>query len=321
MTNTATPTMTSTATPTATPTEAVTALIISAPASVSAGATFGVTVTALNQWGSTATTYRGTVHFTCTDGSASLPVNYTFTSGDAGVHFFPSVVLQTAGTQRLTATDTVQSLITGYADINVGGGAATSFTIAAPAQVWAGQSFSVSVTARDQWNNIATNYLGTIFFTSTDPAATLPADYTYVGGDQGVHLFIVTLRNAGIRTITATDTVTPSITGTSNNILVRASLIDHFEVTAPANANAGAPFTIQVTAKDLYNNTVTNYYGTVTFTSSDAAAALPANYTYQVSDNGARLFTLTLNTGSRPEPTSGSGRETRLPTPLPVRRR
>ena len=53
-----------------------------------------------------ATGYTGTVHFTSSDAQAGLPANYTFTGGDAGTHVF-SVTLKTAGTQSITATDTV----------------------------------------------------------------------------------------------------------------------------------------------------------------------------------------------------------------------
>ena len=47
----------------------------------------------------------------------------------------------------------------------------------------------------------------------------------------------------------------------------------------PASATAGSAFTFTVTAEDPYNNTATGYAGTVHFTSSDAAAVLPANAT------------------------------------------
>jgi len=55
---------------------------------------------------------------------------------------------------------------------------------------------------------------------STDPAAVLPAAYTFTGADGGTHTFSVTLRTAGTRSVTATDTVTPSITGSQNAIVV-----------------------------------------------------------------------------------------------------
>ena len=73
-----------------------------APGSATAGSATNVTVTAKDTYGNTATGYLGTVHFTSTDGSASLPGNYAFVSGDTGVNTFP-VTLKTAGSQTVTA--------------------------------------------------------------------------------------------------------------------------------------------------------------------------------------------------------------------------
>ena len=60
--------------------------------------------------------------------------------------------------------------------------------------------------------------LGTIHFSSTDPQATLPADYTFTAGDAGVHVFSSTLKTAGSQTITAAETVAGSVKGTSASI-------------------------------------------------------------------------------------------------------
>jgi hypothetical protein len=62
--------------------------------------------------------YTGTVHFTSTDGSATLPADYTFVASDNGSHLF-SVTFAAAGQQTLTATDTSNSSITGSADARV----------------------------------------------------------------------------------------------------------------------------------------------------------------------------------------------------------
>jgi hypothetical protein len=70
------------------------------------------TVTAKDALSNVATGYRGTVHFTSSDGSATLPANYTFTAADSGTHMF-SATLKTVGTQSLTATDTATTSITG----------------------------------------------------------------------------------------------------------------------------------------------------------------------------------------------------------------
>src|SRR3974377_510202 len=49
----------------------------------------------------------------------------------------------------------------------------------------------------------------------------------------------------------------------------------HFSVSAPANASNAISFNFTVSALDASNHTVTNYSGTVHFTSTDRHAQLP----------------------------------------------
>ena len=51
-----------------------------------------------------------------------------------------------------------------------------------------------------------------------------------------------------------------------------------------------------MTAKDAYGNVATGYTGTVHFTSSDAAAALPADYAFTAADKGVHTFSVTFQT-------------------------
>jgi hypothetical protein len=119
---------------------------------------------------------------------------------------------------RFTATDTVTSSITGTSGtIAVSAAAATHFTLSAPASATAGTAFNFTVTAQDQFNNTATGYAGTVHFTSSDGAATLPANSTLT---NGVGTFSATLRTFGSQTLTATDTLASSITGTSSAVAV-----------------------------------------------------------------------------------------------------
>jgi hypothetical protein len=79
---------------------------ISAPGTATVGVSFTVTVTAKDGGGNTAASYRGTVHFTRTDGAAVVPGDYTFVAGDNGVHTFTNAfTLNTVGSQTVTATD------------------------------------------------------------------------------------------------------------------------------------------------------------------------------------------------------------------------
>jgi hypothetical protein len=185
-----------------------------------AGTVFDVTVTATDPYGNTDTNYRGTVTFSSADPQAYLPADYTFKPGDAGsVTFFGQTALYTAGTQDVTATDTLNSAITGSAFVNVQAAPAVSFQVVVPDTATSGTPFDVTVIATDPYGNTDTNYLGTIHFTSTDPdpGVILPDDYTFTGDDQGMHTFTaeVTLITSGDQTLTVTDDVDSSITGSA----------------------------------------------------------------------------------------------------------
>ena len=210
--------------------------------STTAGAAFDVTVTAYDAYGNIATGYTGTVHFTSSDTGATLPADYTFTTGDNGVHTFTSgITLITSGSQTITVTDTVNAALTNTETWSVTTGAAASIDLTPNGgSTTAGSAFTVTVTARDAYSNIATGYTGTIHFSSSDTGATLPADYTFTTGDNGTHAFTlaVTLRSSGSQTITVTDTVNAALTNTET-WSVSAGALDHYMVTSDSYAQEG----------------------------------------------------------------------------------
>jgi len=167
---------------------------------------------------------------------------------------------------------------------------ATHFSVTTPQDATVGMSFNFTVTALDASNNVVATHSGTVHFTSTDGQAMLPPNSTLT---NGMGNFSATLKTLGSQSIKATDTVTASITGTSNSISVGTNAPTHFSVTAPAGANPGTAFNFQVTARDAANNVATGYSGITHFTSSDAQAVLPANSTLT---NGTGTFSATLKT-------------------------
>ncbi len=194
------------------------AVAVTSSTTITAGGTVNFSVTALDAYGNTATGYAGTVKFTSTDTQAALPANSTLTSGTGSF----GATLKTAGSQTITATDTNTLTITGTSgSITVNPGSATKFLVSAPSAATTSVAFSFTVTAQDSYNNTATGYAGTIHFTSSDGAATLPANS---GLTSGTGSFQATLNTNGTQTITATDTVS-GITGTSGNITVSTALI------------------------------------------------------------------------------------------------
>jgi Galactose oxidase, central domain len=99
-----------------------------------------------------------------------------------------------------------------------GGPGPIHFSVTTPANANAGTSFNnLTVTALDAANNPFTTYSGTVHFTSTDGHAALPANSVLANGTR---TFTATFNTSGMQTITATDTVRPSITGVSNETQV-----------------------------------------------------------------------------------------------------
>jgi hypothetical protein len=156
--------------------------------------------------------------------------------------------------------------------------AASSFVVSGfPSPITAGVAGSVLVTAKNAAGQTVIGYRGRIHFTSSDPKAVLPADYTFTAADKGAHAFVITLKKAGTQSLTARDTLLPNATGTQTGIVVKAAAARKFVVAGyPSPTVAGAAHTFTVTAKDAFGNTATGYRGTVHFTSSDAKAAWPA---------------------------------------------
>lgn len=166
-----------------------------------------------------------------------------------------------------------------------------------------------------------TGYRGTVHFTSSDPQAILPPDYTYLVGDAGTHTFSFTLQTLGDQTITVTDTRSSGFTGSGTvNVNLTPDLViakghsGNFTVGqtgavyAITAANAGhGPTTAAVTVTDNLPAGLTATaisgtgwsctLGTLTCTRSDALAAgsgYPAiKLTVNVAANAPSLVTNT----------------------------
>jgi hypothetical protein len=109
------------------------------------------------------------------------------------------------------------------------------FEVSAPVIATQGVPFNITVTAK-LFNNVLTGYTGTVHFTSTaSSGAHLPPDSTLT---NGVGTFSVTFDIPGNYTITARDTVNPSMIGTSGTIFV--AVVDPPTPTIGPTATPGA---------------------------------------------------------------------------------
>ena len=195
------------------------------PAEVTAGQSHSFVVTLTDAFGNKALDYTGTIRFSSDDVQAALPDDYTFLETDRGDRTF-SATFKTAGAQRLTATDVGTPTITGtQSGILVAPAQVKKLSVGGfPSPTVAGDEHAFTVTAVDAYENRATNYTGTIAFTSSDIFALLPADYTFTSADAGSKAFAATLRNTGSnRSITATDVADAALMGRQSGIVVGPS--------------------------------------------------------------------------------------------------
>jgi hypothetical protein len=257
-----------------------------------AGTTANYSVVAQDSSGNTVINYQGTIAFTSSDQQAGLPASYSFTPADGGTHTF-AVILKTAGTQSITVTDTMNNSLSGALGVQVSAAAAARIVLSGYPATTAGAAQPFTVTAQDNFGNVATSYTGTVGFHSSDPQAVLPASYTFQKADRGIHTFSAILETAGTQSLTVTD---PSKrwNSTETGIVVSPAAAVVYNLSFPSLSPAGTPQTLTLTVRDSYGNVATGYTGTVSFSSSDPAASLPTNYTFSGSDAGVHLFSATL---------------------------
>jgi hypothetical protein len=213
------------------------------------------------------------------------------------VHTFSNAVtLVSAGpATTLTATDTSNGAIMGSVTVTVIPAATTHLLVnGIPDPSQAGVAHSVTVAAEDQFGNVTSGYRGTVTFSSSDTGAgvILPASYTFVAGDAGVHVFTlgVTLVTAGSQRVTAIDLFTPTINGSEILTVNPGSTTSLVVSGLPDPTPAGTPEPLTVTAEDQFGNVTPAYTGTVHFSSTDFAAILPADFAFVDADAGVVQF-------------------------------
>ena len=289
--------------------------VVSVAATRTAGTAFNVTVTAVDLFSNTATSYTGgfgNVTLTSTDPLAVMPLPLTLTNGTGT---FP-VTLQTAGSQTITATDTPNGLsgntgpftVTaaptptlaaafGTSPISIGSSTSLTFTLTNP------DSFGVqNVTFSDTLpaglvvatpNGVTSACAGTITATAGGSSISI-SQFTLTANASCTFSVNVTGTTLGGKTNT-TGAITSAQGGTGSTAtatLVVSPATTHLSVVATSPQTAGVPFSVTVTALNSGNTTSTGYTGTVNFTTSDngVAGVVPGNYTFTGGDNGVHTF-------------------------------
>jgi hypothetical protein len=159
-----------------------------------------------------------------TGGTTANPVSVGLLPGTVGIYYVQFLLNSGLASNQTTQTTIAQqAFVSNVVTFPVAvPGTATTLVVQAvpPTTIAPGGAVTFNVTAVDYTGAPATSYTGTVAVTSSDPAATLPANLTFSAGTAS---FSVTFATLGEQTVTATDTSTSSLTGTSQGIFVTAS--------------------------------------------------------------------------------------------------
>ena len=304
-----------------------------------AGVSQNITVTAYDAFNNVATRFTGSKSLTFSGANVAAaysptpatspvvsstafgtPTSLTFASGVVTA----AMNLYKVETALVTATNT-DNLITITADshklsVVVGQSAPAYLAVTGSGTQGAGSSQTITITAYDAYNNVATAYTGSknLVFTGANasaaasagnnmPTPTTPATNPTVGGTAFGTGKAMTFANGvttGSMTLYKTETAPVSVsdgTISSNastlldhrlSVLVNPALLYGFlvyNVPDPNDLGTWQPVTVQ--AIDTYNNTKTDYVGKITFSNTDIAATNPVDYRFLVGDAGIHTFT------------------------------
>lgn len=251
------------------------AFALSTP-SPTAGKTFEETITAVDSWGNTTTSYTGSktsMSFTGPSSSPggkapAYPSSVTFNAGVGSA----SITLYDAQTTTLTAKQSFSTSGTS-ASFTVAPAAAAALSVANPGTQSAGTQFSATISAIDAYGNVQPEYAGSKALTFSEPDASpsgknplYPEAVTFTNGKGTA---AITLYDAELTPLKATD---GTLAGTSSNFTINGSATAAGYTLSTPSPTAGKAFEETITAKDVYGNTA-SYSGTKTIAFSGPASS------------------------------------------------
>jgi hypothetical protein len=162
----------------------------------------------------------------------------------------------------------------------------------------AGVPFQITITAVNSSGATLTGYAGPMRVTDSTGTLNMTVASGFVNG-VWTGSANITKADDEVR-ITAAD-IASGNDGLSNEFVVAAGALHHFEFNQIDNQTAGAQFTVVVKARDAFSNLVTNFQGNVTLGTNDSSSPngnvtlfAPASYNFTTSDEGQHAFAATM---------------------------
>ena len=271
-------------------------LVLSTP-SPTAGTSFTETVTAADAWQNPVSNESGAQSVTWASGAgfpANAPLgtapsypttlNFNTTSGGIANSQASATITLYDAQSGIALKATVATKSGTSATFNVLAGTLNSFTVPTPPTHTAGTAFNETIAAIDTWGNAASGWTSatncvTFSGPSNSPNNTAP-QYSIPGGSCTTGQSGLTFNSAGQATASITlynASTSTTLTVTSNSAVVgKTGSSSMFVVTALSTVSslaitnvaspqtAGSGFSVTVTGKDTYGNTVNNSTDSVT---------------------------------------------------------
>jgi hypothetical protein len=267
------------------------------PASLTAGAAFGLTVQAVDAFGNVETDYNGPVSVALAANPGNVALQGTTTLNAVnGVATFSGLSVDTTGSGyglqaslgNLTAVDSGISVTPAAASQLV-------FAMPTPSTLAANEPFSLTVNAEDAYGNTATDFTGpvTLSLAANAGGATLGGTLTLNAVDGSAAFNGLTLDTPGSGyTLQANAGALPAVTTPA--VTVTPAVPTQLVVTAPppASVAAGQTFGLTVDVEDAYGNPVGGYTGPVSLALVGNPASTPLSGALTVDAvNGVAAFT------------------------------
>ncbi|WP_321348984.1 MBG domain-containing protein [uncultured Draconibacterium sp.] len=300
---------------------------------VTAGSQYSIFVKAFDQYNNPATNYSGdkVLVFSGAAISPSPSTSPTIEDKDGvAVNFGENVTLTFDGNGEASATmilykaetgiqivaeESVPGVTTGSGyelDLDVNPAVANYFAVTGTGVQTAGASQTITVTAYDYWNNVATGYQGakdvTFSGASDSPdspkAAVSPTvesiDFgtaTTMTFNSGVSTGLMVLTKVETAEVKASENAIVTPDEYDLDVVVSHAANNYFAVTGASTQTAGVSQNITVTMYDAYNNIATSYDGDKLLTFSGANPSLYGNIPEVISTDFGTETTVTFNNG------------------------
>ncbi len=231
-----------------------------------AGTSFGITITAKDQYNNTVTSFTSTASLTDLTGTISPTATTNFI---AGVLNGNVQITRTHSNNKITVNAQDKAGASNSFVVNPNSLHHFSFqTISSPQT--AGTAFSITITAEDAYNNRITSYTNTATL-SDDTGSISPTTTGAFSSGQWTGNVTITKKQKDVRITVSAN----SISSQSNQFNVQAGNVDHFVITNIPSQTAGIPFVTEIVAKDQYNNQVDQFEETVNI--SDLTGTITPN--------------------------------------------